>query len=466
MIKTLATCFLACATTISLSARAAAPSIERLFSSHAQSGAPALSVAVVQDGKLVYHKTFGFSDIENAIAADSNSRFEIGSVSKMFTALAVERLIAAAELSGADSVRKYLPSVPDYFASITVRELLQHTSGIRDYFELMAMQGIRFEDSVAQDDVMGLIVRQKEINFPPGTDYNYTNSEYVLLAKVVEKVSGQPFADYVAETVFAPLGMRSATFHANRVTPIPHKAQSYISVGPGRVIALPFNSDVMGPSGAWMTTLDLSKWLIYLDKAVASHDAAATGMAQPAILAGGKELASGEGVFRGAYRGYANLYHDGGDCGYRSVAMLFPGRHLGIAIEANSPTDDLMKLSEAIADSYLPASNGPDDAISREVAANVPAGPTTDNDLHDLAGFYRSEELDTSYTLRVDGGRLIADHIRNGEILFTPLGKDAWLGDSWWRKSLNVERNQAGQVTGFRLAGFRSRRGILFQRLR
>lgn len=159
---------LAAAMLSSLPAWAADSTIDLLLSPHAKPGASAISVAVVQNGKLVYRKTLGLSDIENGTLAKSNSVFEVGSVSKMFTALAVERLIAAGKLSPRDDVRKYLPELPVYAAPITVRELLQHTSGIRDYFELMAMQGIRFDDSVTQDDVVRLTERQKEINFLPG----------------------------------------------------------------------------------------------------------------------------------------------------------------------------------------------------------------------------------------------------------------------------------------------------------
>jgi CubicO group peptidase (beta-lactamase class C family) len=465
MVSKLAASLFVLAAFFSLPAWAVDSSIDRLLSSHAKPGTPAISVAVIRNGRSVYRKTLGLSDIENGIPAKPNSVFEVGSVSKMFTALAVERLIVSGKLSGQDNVQKYILGFPSYSAPITVRELLQHTSGLRDYFELMAMQGIRFDDSVTQDEVVGLIERQKEINFTPGTDYNYSNSEYALLAKIVEKVTGRPFADYMGKTIFAPLGMTGAQFHASRVEPIPYKAQSYIAIGPGKVIALPFNSDEMGPSGAWMAADDLGRWLIYLDKAVAQRDAAVAAMVKPTVLANDKTLTSGEGIFHGTHDGYAELYHDGGDSGYRSIAMLFPDEHLGIAIETNSPSDDLIKLSEAIADNYLPAHKGLVGA-GPDGAAGLHAAVKTKADLAGLAGTYRSEELDTSYTLRVEDGKLFADHIRNGSIALTPLGKDAWTGNQWWCQSLTVEHNTAGQVTGFRMAGFRNRRGVLFARLR
>lgn len=282
-----------------------------------------------------------------------------------------------------------------------------------------------------------------------------------MLAKIVEKVTGDKFADHMAKTIFTPLGMKNATFHADRVALIPHKAQSYIPIGPGKIIDLPENSDVMGPGGAWMSADDLALWLGYFDKAVADGDPAVAAMVKPAVLANGTTLETGEGVFHASHAGHAELYHDGGDSGYRSVAMLFPDAHLGIAIEANSPSDDLIELSEQIADAYLPANQA---GASPKAKPGEAPPPVVKPDLDGVAGSYRSDELDTSYSLRAQNGKLFADHIRNGTIALAPTGKDAWTGDQWWCQTLTIERDATGQVTGFRLSGFRNRRGVLFAR--
>jgi CubicO group peptidase (beta-lactamase class C family) len=438
---------------------------DRLLQAYEQPGSPAIAVAVAQNGKVVYRRALGDADIANGVSATLRTAFEIGSVSKMFTALAVERLIHEGRLSADDDVRQFIPELPQYEAPVTVRHLLQHTSGIRDYFELLGMRGFRFDDSTTQDEVVRLIERQREINFPPGSDYAYSNSGYVLLAKIIEKVIGQSFAAYMHQTIFAPLGMSEAQFLADRTHLIRNKAQSYIAIGKA-VISLPFNSDVNGPCGAWMSAEDLAKWLGFLDALAEKNDSAFAAMSKPVELPNGRTLNSGEGLYRGVHNGYAELLHDGGDSGYRSVGMLFPGQHLGIAIEANSPSEDLVKLAETIADNFLPRQLG-SAGDTRAASATDPA-PNTAGAKPTIAGIqgvYRSEELDTTYTLRLEEDHLFADHIRNASIELTPTGPDTWTGGIWWCTTLVVERNAAGDVSGFRMLGFRARKGVLFHRV-
>jgi CubicO group peptidase (beta-lactamase class C family) len=236
--------------------------IDKLFDAYKKPGAPAIAAVVVQNGKIAYRGAFGLADIANAVSATSRTAFEIGSVSKMFTAFMVERLIHDGRLSGDDDVRTFIPELPRYEAIITVRNLLQHTSGVRDYFELLGMRGFRFDDSTTQNEVVRLIERQGEINFRPGSEYRYSNSEYVLLALIVEKVTGRSFAAAAKESIFTPLGMSDALFLADRTTLIRNKALSYITTGKG-VISLSFNSDVNGPSGAWMS--GASGWFSWTD---------------------------------------------------------------------------------------------------------------------------------------------------------------------------------------------------------
>lgn len=438
---------------------------DRLFEAYGKRESPAIAIVVVQDGKIAYARAFGEADIANAVPATLRTVFEIGSVSKTFTALAVERLIHNERLSADDDVRRFIPELPSYEGRVTVRDLLRHTSGIRDYFELMAMRGLRFDDSTTQDDVLKLIERQREVNFPPGSDYAYSNSDYVLLASIIEKVTGKSFAAYMHETLFAPLRMSEAQFLADRTNLIPHKAQSYIPVG-SRMISLPFNSDVNGPSGAWMSAEDLAKWLGLLDALAAKHDTAFAAMSRAVELPNGRTLSSGEGVFRRVHNGYPELFHDGGDSGYRSVAMLFPEQHLGIAIEANSPSQDLVKLAEDVSDNFLPGRRGsaPDDRPSAPAVASTSTS-VAKPDMAGIHGAYRSEELDTTYTLRTEGSHLFADHIRNSSMELTPNGIDTWKTDNWWCKSVVIERNDAGEVIGFRILGFRSRKGVLFRRV-
>jgi CubicO group peptidase (beta-lactamase class C family) len=139
----------------------ASVAVDKLFDAYKKPESPAIAVVVVQNGRIAYRGGFGRADIANAVPATSRTAFEIGSVSKMFTAFMVERLIHEGRLSADDDVRKFIPELPRYEAIVTVRNLLQHTSGVRDYFELLAMRGFRFDDSTTQNEVVRLIERQR-----------------------------------------------------------------------------------------------------------------------------------------------------------------------------------------------------------------------------------------------------------------------------------------------------------------
>lgn len=243
------------------------------------------------------------------------------------------------------------------------------------------------------------------------------------------------------------------------------KRSPNIPTGKG-VISLSFNSDVNGPSGAWMSAEDLGKWLICLDRLAAQDDPSFAAMSSRVQLPDGRLLSSGEGIFLGVHNGYAELFHDGGDSGYRSVAMLFPTQHLGIALVANSPAEDLVRLAERTADHFLPRRAGRTPPIQpADSAVHASYDSAVTPNLTGIQGVYRSEELDTGYTLRVEETHLFAEYIRNEPMQLTPSGVDTWTGDNWWCKSVVIERSPDGTVSGLRMRGFRGQKGVLFQRL-
>jgi len=170
--------------------------LDDLFQTWSQPGTPGAAVAVIQHGKLVFEKGYGSANLEYDIPVTPQTVYHVASVSKQFTAMALVLLEQEGKLSLADDVHKYLPELPDYGHLITLRQLLQHTSGVRDQWQTLALAGWRLDDVITQKQILGLLFRQKELNFAPGTAHLYSNGGYTLAAELVARVSGKPFPDF------------------------------------------------------------------------------------------------------------------------------------------------------------------------------------------------------------------------------------------------------------------------------
>lgn len=435
--------------------------LDRLFFDYADLRGPAIVAIVVRNGEVIYQHVSGMADIERHVPATMDSMFEIGSTAKMFTAFLVEKLIKSGELSETDDIRKYIPELPDYGTPILISELLYHSSGVRDYFELMAMRGIRLDDSISQDDAMGLICRQRRLNFKPGTETAYSNSDFVLLAQIVKKVTGNSLEEYAVEALFKPATMQKAIFEVSRNTLMPDRALSYVRIGPGRDIALPLNYEVIGPSGLWLSGNDLAAWLRFLDLPDDATKRILAAMEVPGKLSDGKEVKWGAGLLHKTHAGLREFYHDGGNEGYRAIVAYFPERRLEIGIMTNAPSADPETLVGQIADRVLQLRAVPKSAPA--LSTQVPPAET-DHSAADLVGTYYSDELDTSYRLSVRDGKLVAAHIRNPAVDLKAAGPDKWTGEVWWFKTLEVVRDSEDKPIAFRLSGFRGARAVEFRR--
>ena len=184
-----------------------AAKVDALFAEWAKPDSPGCAVAVVRGGTILYAKGYGMADLEHGIPITPRTVFYIGSVGKQFTAYAVVRLAQQGKLSLDDEIHKYLPELHDFGRPVTIRHLIHHTSGLRDYFELLSLAGTRQEDLVTQKDLLRMIWKQRELNFSPGERHLYSNSNYALLATIVERVTGESFRDWMARNVFAILDM-------------------------------------------------------------------------------------------------------------------------------------------------------------------------------------------------------------------------------------------------------------------
>src|SRR5665213_608955 len=222
------------ATAVSLGAQSLHPlpdsvasAIDRLYAPMAGAGSPGCSVGVYQNGAVVFARGYGYADLINDVPITPATRFTVGSVSKQFTAASIALLVEAGRISLSDDVRKYVPDLPAYPTPVTIANLVHHTSGIRDFWELVDLAGMRPDDGYTSDDMLNLAKRQKGLNFAPGSEYRYSNTGYPLLAQVVRRAPGQSLRRFADSAIFKPLGMTSTLFLDDHNEIVPKRASAY-----------------------------------------------------------------------------------------------------------------------------------------------------------------------------------------------------------------------------------------------
>ncbi len=234
--------------------------VDELFREYDRSDSPGCALGVFRDGKIEYARGYGMANLELGVANTPQTVFDIGSTSKQFTAFAIQLLARDGKLSLDDDVRKWVPEIPSYGKIVTIRHLLHHTGGLRDYIELMSLQGVMTEDLTVDADVLDIMARQKAPNFAPGEEHLYCNTGYFLLSVIVKRASGQSLRDFAAERIFGPLGMRHTQFNDSHTRIIPNRATGY-SKGKNGVFGIDMSDWEQTGDGAVATTVeDLQRW--------------------------------------------------------------------------------------------------------------------------------------------------------------------------------------------------------------
>ena len=343
------------------------------------------------------------ADLEHSIPLTPQSVFYMASVSKQFTALSILLLERDGKLQLEDHVRTYLPELPDYAAGITIRQLLHHTSGLRDYLTLSGLAGNPADHVITERAVLNSLARQMRLNFEPGDEHLYSNSGYVLLSIIVNRVSGRPLDAFARERIFTPLGMRNTRFQHDHAAPIPWRAIGYVRRGETWWIA---NSllDVVGDGGMYSTVDDMLRWAAAFERPEFSP--LLSRMQQPGTLKNGSAIANGYGMglSKGTYRGVPTVSHGGSLAGYRTNFVRLPGEKLTVVTLCNNATANVGRLTQLVAELYAPAGmSAPAAATGAPTAAAPPQAPTQTAIPRELgqalAGVYYSAELDATYRI-------------------------------------------------------------------
>ena len=383
--------------------------IDALFAQYADTARPGCAVGVMRNGQLAHAKGYGLADVERAVPITSASVFDIGSTSKQFAAAAVILLELDGKLALSDDVRKYVPELPDYGRAITIDHLLRHTSGLRDYTALLSLAGLEVEEVGTDEQALAVIARQRALNFPTGTRYEYSNSGFFLLAVIVERVSGKPLGEFARERIFQPLGMKSAQFRDKHAEIIPGRALGYAvdaeaPQGTVRFKNALSNWEQTGDGALHLSIEDLVKWDENFYQPRVGGQSLIDRLTQRGQLDDGEKIGYARGLFVDEYRGVPRVHHAGNWVGSNAMLARFPQQHTSVAILCNFEGAEASELSEKVADVVLA------DALKVADAQTTSAGKKTSVKpvpLHRLVGSYFDAKTETILEVIEQQGALI-----------------------------------------------------------
>ncbi len=385
--------------------------IDRIFARWTKD-TPGCVVGVSEAGKAPLVKAYGMASLEWPVANGADTVFEAGSVSKQFTAFAIALLARDGKLSLDDPVQRYLPELPDYGVPLTIRHLLHHTSGLRDWGFIVWLQGNPRGTHVYRNgDILAVAARQRSLNFAPGSDHAYSNTNYNLAALIVERVSGKSLADFSRERIFVPLGMTNTSWRDDHTNIVRQRAQAYRYHEDHYHLNMPFENTV-GAGGLLTTVRDLLKWNANFATPVVGDAAMLAAMVTPTLLPGGVAHYYALGIGTRPHMGLPLLSHMGATGGYRSALLRYPDQQLSVAVLCNGGADAIDHDAQQVAALFLgklldPAIKSPPRTPMHRAFAGIdqPAD-TSVQAQQQLVGTYVSIEVDQTVTVALENGKL------------------------------------------------------------
>ena len=368
------------------------------------------------------------ANLELGAALSPQSVFDIGSLAKQVTAFSIFLLARDGKLSIDDDIRKFVPEIPSYGAPVTIRHLLHHTGGLRDYIGLLSLGGARYEDVTTEQDALDALARQTTPAFAPGAKYQYSNSGYFLLGLVVKRASGKSLREFARDRIFVPLGMAHTQYNDDHTRVIPNRATGYEDRDGGGFRIEMSGFEQNGDGGMFTTVEDLLRWDANFFNPVVGDRALLEQMQTPGKLADGTPIDYAAGLRIGSYRGLRTVGHTGSWAGYRAILYRFPDQKFSVAILCNRPVDR-QPIMRRIADLYLGDLMEKAPAPAASSASGGPAVSLSAAQLSRLAGAYRDPETEGVWFLDVENGKLVAD-AEGSRLALRPVASDRFVPEA------------------------------------
>jgi len=403
-----------------------APRVDQIFAEYGASS-PGCALGVVRDGGIIYSKGYGLASLEHGVPLTPQTALDIGSIAKQFTATAILLLAQDGKLSVDDDVRKFIPEMPDYGTPITLRHLLHHTSGIRDYIALLTLGGINLEDVATQEESLAAIARQKALNFRPGDEHSYSNSGYFLLSVVVERVSSKTMRAFAQERIFGPLGMTNTQYLDDHTLVIPRRASSYMPRPDGGFRLETCNWEQTGDGGIQTTVEDLAKWDRNFYDPKVGGPALIEQLQTTGVLNSGEKIDYARGLAVDEYRGLRRVSHNGGWVAFVAEMVRFPDERFSVITLCNVGTADPTGMALQVADLYLADRMKPADPKPPAPAAPATgAAPQASSavDPSSYPGLFFNPTTGQVLRIHAKEGKLFFERSPGNDTELAPLGPD------------------------------------------
>jgi CubicO group peptidase (beta-lactamase class C family) len=389
--------------------------VDKLFEAWNRKDAPGCAVGISRDGAIVYQHGYGMANLERNVPIRPDTVFGIASITKSFTAMSILLAAEQGKLSLDDEVWKYIPEWQDRDDHVTIRHLLTHTSGIRDGFGLLGWADPNESVGDVNEALARLLARQRGVNFPPGSENQYNNGGYNLLATILKRATGQSLREFADANIFKPIGMTHTQVRGDVPTVAPNRALGYTKSASGWVSARD-GGGAIGNDGMESTVGDLLRWEANFDNPrVGTREMFAAMMEKPTVLTGGKEISAGIGFGLSQYRGLPAVESSGGGWGIASKVARFPKQHFAVAMLCNE--DNIVMggmarvnpdvFTNGITDIYLADALAPAEAPTKAVPPPTPV-KLTDAELSEKTGFYSAAGVDLPVLVTVDHGTVMA----------------------------------------------------------
>lgn len=449
--------------------------IDAIFASWDKPGSPGCALAVARDGEFVYTRGYGYANLDYDIPVTPQTVFDVASVTKQFVAAVANLLAQDGTVSLDDGVRVWLPELPEYASPVTLRHLIYHTGGLRDYLNLFPLAGSHDYYAVSREQLLAMMSRQRAPVFAPGERYEYSNTGYMLLAHALERAAGKSVGEMARERLFEPLGMEGSLMYENREEIIPRRATGYHRDDEGELrIVHNYNFEIAGDGQLYTTVEDLLLWDDYLHGAdkPALHES----MLTEGTLNDGEPIGYAHGITPGEYRGLRTVGHSGHSWGFLTELRRYVEPGLSIAVSCNAEYGAPGELARRVADHYLADQLGPEESDDEEEddvddeSEDLPPAPSLSAaELAEFAGSFFSSELDATYRFAVVDGGLVVRVEQQPALEVRAVAEDEFsveFESRGWAASparLEFVRDGSGVVNRFSLSSG-SERGLVFEK--
>lgn len=401
--------------------------VDQLLSAYDNNFTPGAVVGVIERGKVTYSKGFGMANLAYDIPYTTDMPSNIGSVSKQFTAMGILLLEKEGKLSLEDDIRVHLPELPDLGQTVRIKNLLNHTNGLREVYNMLPMRGWRGEDGLLREEAIKIVQRQPELQAAPGEEFNYNNTAFILLTHIVERLTDQTFPEWMEENIFDPLGMESTYIRRDPGHIIPNAAQGYIADDNGFREAGDLYA-AYGAGGIYTTIDDFAKWLKNFQSAELGGKEIIEKLTTPGILNNGDTMSYALGLGISEYRGLKRYSHTGGDIAHRTNLIYFPEIDKGVVTNSNNGSYNLSvanQIIDAFFEEHLEA-----EEIEEAKEENEMKDFSLDAEqLKAFEGKFKSEEIGLVVDLKIENEQLHVDIPNSPTIPLKAISANTFEGD-------------------------------------